>query len=352
MKSVKLPAVYLLLPLVTFFFSFQGCSSPQPQVFLYVIKENGKYGYIDKTGEIIIPPKYDDAMPFSDGLARVMVNDHGYSRWGFINSKGEFVIKPELFAAKDFKEGLAPILAGDNKWGYTAPNDTTGYAIGPQFDDASEFFDEMARVRVGSNWGYINKQGRLKLPPIYQQAGNFSHGLARVEQNGQWGFVNDDGKIMISEIYSEAGDFCEGLARVRQNAKWGYISKDGGYVIQPQFQLAGDFSEGLAKISFESAPPRWGYIDKHGNIVINPQFTEARNFSENLALVGDKWLGFINHDGKWIIPAQFGQESGSFRGGIAPVSLGWSMKPGGNVLDGIHYIDKTGRFVWKAKINN
>ena len=34
---------------------------------LYIIKENGKYGYIDSTGEIVIEPQYAEAEEFYNG---------------------------------------------------------------------------------------------------------------------------------------------------------------------------------------------------------------------------------------------------------------------------------------------
>ena len=37
-----------------------------------VTDENLKYGFIDKTGHLVIPCQYDDAGDFSEGLASVM----------------------------------------------------------------------------------------------------------------------------------------------------------------------------------------------------------------------------------------------------------------------------------------
>lgn len=39
--------------------------------FLYAIQENGKWGFIDRTGKIRIEPQFDAVDGFSDGLARV-----------------------------------------------------------------------------------------------------------------------------------------------------------------------------------------------------------------------------------------------------------------------------------------
>ncbi len=53
---------------------------------------------------------------------------------------------------------LLPVLQ-DGKWGYI---DRTGkISIRPQFDDAGDFSEELARVRIGEKWGYITL-GKLK----------------------------------------------------------------------------------------------------------------------------------------------------------------------------------------------
>jgi hypothetical protein len=68
-------------------------------------------GYINRTGHFAINPKYNDAGPFSDGLARVMTWE---SDWFYIDTKGRAVIRPAWGAkhAKDahnFSEGLAAV---------------------------------------------------------------------------------------------------------------------------------------------------------------------------------------------------------------------------------------------------
>lgn len=52
------------------------------------VKQNGKYGFVDKTGKVVITIQYDYAGSFSGGLASVMQN----GKSGFIDKKGEIVI--------------------------------------------------------------------------------------------------------------------------------------------------------------------------------------------------------------------------------------------------------------------
>jgi uncharacterized lipoprotein YddW (UPF0748 family) len=50
-----------------------------------------------------IPPQFDQADSFSEGLARVRIGD----KWGYIDQTGQFVISPQFDEANSFSEGVA-----------------------------------------------------------------------------------------------------------------------------------------------------------------------------------------------------------------------------------------------------
>ena len=64
-----------------------------------------KYGFIDKSGKVVIELQFDDAGYFSEGLARVEKD----GKWGFIDKSGKVVIEPQFDDAEDFSEGLAKV---------------------------------------------------------------------------------------------------------------------------------------------------------------------------------------------------------------------------------------------------
>jgi hypothetical protein len=64
-----------------------------------------KWGYIDPTGEMRIGPHFDDAMPFSEGLAAVMKQD----KWGYIDRDGRLVIGFRYRTACSFHQGFAMV---------------------------------------------------------------------------------------------------------------------------------------------------------------------------------------------------------------------------------------------------
>ena len=53
------------------------------------IEQGEKYGFIDKTGRIVVAPKYDEFIRFSDGLAMILVGE----KYGYIDKTGRIVIK-------------------------------------------------------------------------------------------------------------------------------------------------------------------------------------------------------------------------------------------------------------------
>jgi hypothetical protein len=66
-----------------------------------------KCGYLDENGNIAIEAQFDEAKPFSEGLAAVKVRVDGFDKWGFINLQGKMVISPKFESVDSFKNGLA-----------------------------------------------------------------------------------------------------------------------------------------------------------------------------------------------------------------------------------------------------
>ena len=183
----------------------------------------GNWGYLDKTRKMAIPPQYESAGEFHDGLAPVRVK----GKWGFIDQTGKMVIPPQ-FASPRLAEGH------------------------------SQFQDGLAWVETYSKWGYIDKAGNMVIPPQFDGADGFSDGLARVqigvEADATYGFIDRSGAMVITPLSfgeREVYRFKEGLARVGLQGGYGFMDKTGNLVISAAFKCAEDFAEGLAAVFLE-----------------------------------------------------------------------------------------------------
>jgi serine/threonine protein kinase len=253
---------------------------------------------------------------------------------------GKFVINPQFDEASNFSEGLAKVRIGDVQTGKYGFIDKEGrMIIATQFDDAESFSEGLALVRVG-NWeagkrGYINKEGKMVIALEFDYAMSFSEGLALVRvgnwETSKYGYINKEGKIVIVPQFDEARPFFEGLAPVRigddKTGKWGFINKKGEMIISPQFDKAYPFFEGLAGVRLgDDKTGKWGFINKKGEMIVSPQFDDAFAFFEGLAPVriGDDTtgkFGFINKKGEITISPQFDLALLFFEG-LAPVRIG------------------------------
>ena len=230
-----------------------------------------EYGYIDAQGHTAIPPQFDSAEPFSDGLAQVGVGNS----YGYIDKTGKLVT-PTFAGAWPFSEDLgscacgrrvrlhrqkrpdgdpAAVCAGRRvrrtgwpRWRSGAngaiSTQTGRLLIGPQFDRAEEFSEQRALVVFQGKKGFIDESGRLVVPARYDDAWRFSDGLAPVQQDGKWGFINTAGAMVIPPAFDDAWWFSEGLAPVRVGDKWGYVNASGQVVISPGFDVAYELLSG------------------------------------------------------------------------------------------------------------
>ncbi|MBN3924092.1 WG repeat-containing protein [Nostoc sp. NMS4] len=255
------------------------------------VEIDGKWGYIDKSGNTVIQPQFDKTNKFSEGLALVWI--YGQN-WDYIDKIGNFVTKRNFIEnkAREFSQGLARACIVST-CGYI---DKTGsFVIERKFVAASDFFEGLAAIQIGDKRGYIDRSGNVVIQTQFDRVGNFHEGLALVQIGNKWGYIDKSGNIVIQPQFDKAYNFSEELAGVQIDNKWGYIDKTGNRVIQPQFDKAGDFHEGLAVVQIDN---KWGYIDKTGNRVIQPQFDKAGNFSEGFAWIQEstsKKYGYIRN---------------------------------------------------------
>jgi len=203
-------------------------------VFLFgELDEGGKYGYVDEDFNTVIPPRFDYAYDFHDGVAAVMIDE----KWGYIDKAGNDVIPFRYDWALSFCNGLASVSIND-KWGYI--NKAGNTVIELIYDVAYDFYDDWAVVGNGGKFGYIDKTGKVVIPLQFDLAIEFSGDYAPVRfgdyTTGKWGFIDKTGKLVVSpefddvNIYYYNAGFQEGLAAVKvggySTGKWGFIAID------------------------------------------------------------------------------------------------------------------------------
>lgn len=84
---------------------------------------NGKRGFIDKSGNLVVPLEYEFSMGFKNGYA-VVKSNQGF---GIIDKIGKEIVKCRYEGAGIFRDGLAPVKF-NGKWGFV---NSTGNQVVP-----------------------------------------------------------------------------------------------------------------------------------------------------------------------------------------------------------------------------
>ena len=264
---------------------------------------NGKYGYVDTRGKIVIPAQWDYAGKFCEsGYAVVFIGttrESGYPEkgsYGIINTKGEYLLEP------------------------TECHDIDLYTV-----DRLGFYSISYKVGE-SDWdfAFVSLDGKLLGGKIWSNAYSSSLPMAVEDENGKWGYVDFEHGMLIPCRYEKAHQFYNGLALVETtNAKgrtaYEYIDLEGNTVITGTWDYAESFSDdGYARV-FRGTLSKYGspeegkyaYINRQGEYITDYVFDEARDFRGGLAAVatvnakGRKVWGLINPSGEYVVPAEW-----------------------------------------------
>jgi len=184
-------------------------------------KHDCPYCYVCVDGTIINRYPWSEANDFIDGHALAAVGNCAKDscHYGFINRFGEWIVKPVYQDAFEYNEGFA-LVKRNNLYGFI--NQSGDEVIAVKFSDAGSFSEGLASAQSPDSklYGFIDHSGNFVIPPKFKKAGTFSETLAPVtDDTGLWGYIDHSGKWVINPQYDYALSFVNGQANVMQKIK-------------------------------------------------------------------------------------------------------------------------------------
>lgn len=239
---------------------------------------NGKWGFVNEKGTLVIPAEFDRVSSFDEGMCRVVSN----GLYGLIDKKGKFIVPCKYKSIGVCLEGFLSVQ--DAETGKEGFIDKTGKIVVPlKYDIVDRFFDGMALVyKRDAGCGYVDATGKEVIPLQYADGWAFEQGTVPVKKNDKWGFINKKNKPLTSFVYDDAQPFEEGFSVVTKDDKKGFVNPQGKEIVPLVYENAEKFSEGLAAVKKEG---KWGYIDTTGKVVIPFAYSHAGGFEEGTAYV-------------------------------------------------------------------
>lgn len=119
---------------------------------------------------------YSTLIPVKEKGAGPLFRVQRQGKWGYMTRSGRVVIQLQFTNAQDFFGGLAAVELGE-KWGYV--KESGEFAIPPHFDAAFNFREERACVKVNDRVGLIDGNGMFVVSPQFEEIRPFSDGRRR-----------------------------------------------------------------------------------------------------------------------------------------------------------------------------
>ncbi|WP_209331606.1 WG repeat-containing protein [Lunatimonas salinarum] len=162
---------------------------------LYGALVGGKYGFINASGQLVIPAQFDEVKRFSDGLAATR---SGFA-WGFVNLNGDSVVPHRYDKTGDFFRGLAIVYQG----GKANLVDQEGKELLPEFyDRISLTTDNYYLTEKDGKYGLINPMGVEIKAPIFDELRREAYDQILIRQNDKYGIMRENGDFSLPLFYS------------------------------------------------------------------------------------------------------------------------------------------------------
>lgn len=238
----------------------------------WVKNHYGNYGYLNESGELVIPTIYESARDFVNEKALVSQNIQHKLSYFFIDKAGN---------------KLKEVSNYDFVWSFD-----NGYYP----------------VQINDLWGYINEDGKEVLKPKYSKTSHFKDGVAIVRnKDGYFGLINSELKEISDFIYAEINDFQNGIALATVNLKTKidtftnytrtltFLSLKGQELTSQRYITIDEFQNGMAEVL--SLDNKYGFIDNEYKEIIPCIFLSVCPFDKD----GYSKVCLNNEDNEWIV---------------------------------------------------
>jgi len=279
-----------------------------------IIFEGGLQALINKQGKIV--------QDFSYTTRERKLSRQPFTYIGKFNEQvASFSVGGTMNYAGDWESGK--ITGG--KWGYISQDGKILYE--PQYDEAGDFYNGRAIVKVKGQYGVIDRTGNFVIDPIHESISfleNSNHNFFKIEaKKDRFGLIDAEGKTLTRIAFDKIFPFREGMARVMVNGKYGFLDANQQMIVQPIFDNALDFSDGMAAVSLGRL---WGFINKEGVQEIIPMSPFVGSYKNGVATASkDGKLTYISKEGRLLVIPKYTFAS-EFANGMAIVSTDGKKK--------------------------
>ena len=162
---------------------------------LYMIKKDGKYGFININGNIRIANRYDSLLCFSDKRCGYKLGD----KWGFIDKDERLIVQPIYDQVFPYNDGVAVIMKKE-KFGLIDPSGK--FILSLKYVGIDHSLGNYLLKDVNGKIGIASESGDMILRPDYEDIIPIGGDLLVVNQDNRFGLMDYGGYMKLDLKYA------------------------------------------------------------------------------------------------------------------------------------------------------
>ena len=207
--------------------------------YLIAVNKDKKWSILDKNGEKIINDIDADEITYTRGFNEYLIIKKD-GKYGVLYKTGQEMIPCEY----DFTRTSEDVLT-------LCKGESDSVSIDRYGNEVEHNENKLEYKRKDGKIAFIDKNGNELTEFVYEYTYDrtkWSAGMLSVEREDKWGFIDKTGKEVIPCVYESVYKFLEGesLTCAKKGGKWGVIDKTGTEIIPFEYDTISSFSDGLA----------------------------------------------------------------------------------------------------------
>lgn len=246
-----------------------------------------KSGYVRRDGKVMIEPKYVILGDYTD---YTIASENG-SGFGYVSKTGDVLIPFDYAKTSAFNGGYASVCK-NNKW-YVIDG-KNNIALTTDMDYLGIYSEGMLPAVKGGKAGFISLDGKEVISFNYEMVSSMHNGKFNYKENGKWGIKNVREKVLLAPVYEIISNFYDefGNKLVADGGKFGLLNSEEKEILSPTFdfiQLDGRHSVYVVsqKINQDNCKKAAGIMKEHIMNEAQKGLIDS-NFFANLGVDADK----------------------------------------------------------------
>lgn len=313
--------------------SIRGYESFKETNTSVIVKKNKYWGVLNEAGKEMVACVYDSILESNAQQFSVAFK----GKFGIISTDEHWLVTPQahplhlinathyvqqdgdLLTLKDFQnhtlyftnnklmpveDGFIETTSFGEKWHVSFQGIVTKLQQKPleQFNALEEEHEGYRAIQRDGKWGFVDTQGRLRIPNRYDAVKHFSEGLAPFSLRKKWGFINKEDEIIIHPTYEEALPFEKNFSIIKQKGLFGLLNRNNEIILPCRFEEVNRLPSGLFELVNSNT---YGLTDRNGKIIYEPKYHAQLILQRHIIVQRNDQYGLLSIEGFDVIPTAY-----------------------------------------------